>query len=215
MDIVTAYRAITWRIIMSNLVKDFFDNIESYFYGIRYNNLMTKLNEVPTEVKEEIDKLELDDTVLYRGLYFNSKEELKEFLSKLNREGLVENKITSWTSDTGISMDFMYGAGYYFYNKLNSRDHLGYGVVLSHQPENKDISCSFDIIKTFVNEIKEIESLSILTNNEEEYILKPGTYNVELTYATENCKSTIEGIQILHPDAFPFVNYVDEEHDII
>ena len=94
---------------------------------------------------------------VYRGLYFDDKQSMLDFLEKVEKKGLVEKVCRSWTTDRKVADEF-----YNFFGDY------AYGVVLKQR-----IDKNTAIRVPFYNK-------RMIHDNESEYILPPGKYEVDI-----------------------------------
>lgn len=129
--------------------------------------------------------------VLYRGLYFTNRIDLENFLTKIDSNGFISLKYSSWTEDSIVAQNFMNGEGYNYYNKdIDDSDNEEiFAIKISSEIPQENILFSYLTFKDYLIKTKtdyQEELLSV--NNESEFIIKEGLYKIEIDMATNECK---------------------------
>lgn len=137
--------------------------------------------------------------ILYRGLVFRSEEEFRTFLEQIDELGRVEFEVASWTEQSNVAENFMYGEGYqHYYSDEEMKKGKGnfFGVKLSSEIEPDQIIFSFhkaiDFLKklSFETYQKEIDILQ----NEGEFLVENGHFNIEIDRATPECQKILQEV---------------------
>lgn len=140
----------------------------------------------------------LDDTedgCLYRGYYFKDDKDFYSFVShslcniSINTYSILavlrENRITSWTSDRIVAMDFSYGSGWSYYNEKETKDLKGIAVILSAYIEKCNVLYSCQNVDPSSECYKNVI-------NDSEYIVDRGNYKCEIYKISEKAAELLK-----------------------
>lgn len=147
--------------------------------------------------------------VLFRGLYFKDEASLKSFLEKIDSNGCIKLKCSSWTEDNIVAQNFMNGEGFNHYNKDNIDKDEIFSIKISCEVPQENILFSYltfgDYLKN--TNINYLEELEILTN-ESEFLIKEDIYKIEIDMATTECKKLFNKILGVNHCSIKYTEFV-------
>lgn len=160
-------------------------------------------------IEDEYDSSYNEDNILYRGLFFEDELSFTKFLNSIDSNGFINLKHSSWTEDSIIAQDFMYGKGYDFYNDIkDTTNQKGFSIKISSEIPTDKVICSYLNISEYlenkdINYSKEIE----LIKNDSEFIIDSGLYKIEIDMATIECREFIEDILGKNHTSVKYIEY--------
>lgn len=148
-------------------------------------------------IEDEYDSSYNEDNILYRGLFFEDEISFINFLKSIDKNGFINLRQSSWTEDSLVAQNFMYGEGYNYYNQIEDKTgkQTGFSIKISSEIPTDKVICSYLKVSDYFKKEgfgydKEID----LITNDSEFIVNNGFYKVEIDMATPECKSVIENI---------------------
>lgn len=122
---------------------------------------------------------------VYRGMYFESKEKLAEFVDTINDGHLTTTDLTSWSIDEKVAEEFAQGVGVTFYEHKEKAATSPVGIVLriEHLHKEQVFFSSHEAHNAFDHYLSDFEEWTKKTGTferENEFILLPGTQQVTI-----------------------------------
>lgn len=116
-----------------------------------------------------------DNTVVYRGMNFYTKEKFDEFMETVKEGKVTFNSITSWSPDRQQAQQFAITQPTYFLNHEVMRAH-------DRMHKEREILAGYRgiILKTTINAGQGIDVNKSKVGHENEIIVVPGEYEVEI-----------------------------------
>lgn len=122
---------------------------------------------------------------VYRGLYFHSEEMMDKYMDTIIDGCITTEDITSWSIDEGVAEEFARGAGISFYEKQSESFGSPTGLILKIERLRKEpvFFSGYEAHQSFFEYFSDFEEWKNKTKTferEEEFILLPGTYQVQI-----------------------------------
>lgn len=187
-----------------------------YLKGLRTissltDDIMLELTNKFGFIEDGYDSDYNENNILYRGLFFEDELSFTNFLKSIDSNGYINLKSYSWTQDSIIAQDFMYGKGYDFYNNIkDTNNQKGFSIKISAEIPTDKIICHYQNVTEYLEKqdndySKEIE----LITNDSEYIVNSGCYKVEIDMATIECREFIENTLGTNHSSIKYIEYIN------
>lgn len=160
--------------------------------------------------EDEYDSEYNENNILYRGLFFEDELSFINFLKSIDNNGFINLKHSSWTEDSIVAQDFMYGKGYDFYHNIdNTTNQKGFSIKISAEIPTDKIICYYQNVCDYLkNEAFDYSKEIELITNESEFIVSGGCYNVEIDIATTECREFIENTLGTNHPSIKYIEYL-------
>lgn len=167
--------------------------VDNYILGLERGKPNTDLLELLQETYPNNEGFieETTDYCLYRGFYFEQKEDVISFIERVcTKKSVVEDGVSSWSEDKWRAYDFLNGTGYEYYNGETDK---GYGVILSCSDIERE-----QVVVSYLNKPEMSKQGQDNMKNDSEFVLLPGKYEVEISKLTANIKEILPQDMLKH-----------------